>query len=238
MIKKKKDVNNFERSSLQYCKEISEYGSLSKEEELKLFKDYKKNHSLDARNKLINANLKFVINIAKKYYGRGLSYADLISEGNMGLIKAIDTKFDESKDCKIITYSVWWIKQMIQEAINKRNGIEHDDLPIDTEPKSLMDDEDTQIIIGDEFSDKSSEDEINKNDIKESISIMMSLLTDREKEIITKYYGLNGKDNMTLEEIGNDMSLTKERVRQIKDKAEKKMRSSALLNSITADIYI
>lgn len=238
MLKKKKDVNNFEKSSLQYCKEISGYSPLSKEDELALFKEYKKNHSIDARNKLVNANLKFVMNIAKKYYGQGLSYADLISEGNMGLIKAIDEKFDESKDCKIITYSVWWIKQTIRDAIKKRNGIEHDELPIDTEPKSLMDDDDTQIIIGDEFSDKSLESEINKNDIKESIAIMMSSLTAREKEIIAKYYGLDGKDGKTLEEIGIDLSLTKERVRQIKDKAEKKMRSSALINSITEDIYI
>ena len=238
MIKKKKEVNNFERSSLNYCKEISGYEPLSKEEELELFKDYKYNHSLDSRNKLVNANLKFVMNIAKNYYGHGLSYADLISEGNMGLIKAIDEKFDESKDCKIITYSVWWIKQTIQEAIKKRNGIEYDELPIDTEPRSLMDDEDTQIIIGDEFSDKSIESEINKNDIKESITVMMSSLTSREKDIIAKYYGLDGKDGRTLEEIGKELSLTKERVRQIKDKAEKKMRSSALLNSITADIYI
>jgi RNA polymerase primary sigma factor len=66
----------------------------------------------------------------------------------------------------------------------------------------------------------------------------MSSLTAREKEIIAKYYGLDGKEGRTLEEIGNELSLTKERVRQIKDKAEKKMRSSALLNSITADIYI
>ena len=238
MNRKKKEVNNFERSSLQYCKEISDYKPLSKDEEIELFKDFKYNHNLDARNKLVNANLKFVMNIAKSYYGQGLSYADLISEGNMGLMKAIDEKFDESKDCKIITYSVWWIKQMIKEAIKKRNGIEHDDLPIDTEPRSLMDDEDTQIIIGDEFSDKSSEAEINKKDIKESIAVMMSSLTQREKDIIAKYYGLDGKDGRTLEEIGQELSLTKERVRQIKDKAEKKMRSSALLNSITADIYI
>lgn len=238
MIKKKKEVNNFERSSLQYCKEIANYKPLSKDEEIELFKDFKYNHNLDARNRLVNANLKFVMNIAKSYYGQGLSYADLISEGNMGLIKAIDENFDESKDCKIITYSVWWIKQMIKEAIKKRNGIEHDDLPIDTEPRSLMDDEDTQIVIGDEFSDKSSEAEINKKDIKESIAVMMSSLTQREKDIIAKYYGLDGKDGRTLEEIGQELSLTKERIRQIKDKAEKKMRSSALLNSITADIYI
>jgi len=238
MIKKKKEVNNFERSSLQYCKEIANYKPLSKDEEIELFKDFKYNHNLDARNRLVNANLKFVMNIAKSYYGQGLSYADLISEGNMGLMKAIDENFDESKDCKIITYSVWWIKQMIMDAIKKRNGIEHDDLPIDTEPRSLMDDEDTQIVIGDEFSDKSSESEIIKNDIKESIAVMMSSLTTREKDIIAKYYGLDGREARTLEEIGEELSLTKERIRQIKDKAEKKMRSSALLNSITADIYI
>lgn len=237
MHKKKKDVNNFERSSLQYCKDISKFQPLTKDEEIELIKDYKYKNNLDARDRLVNANLKFVMNIAKKYYGRGLSYSDLIAEGNMGLLKGID-KFDEAKECKVITYAVWWIKQSILEALEERNGIEHDELPIDTEHRSLMDDEDTQIVIGDEFTDGSTETETDKSDIKTSISIIMSQLTNREKEIVIKYYGLDGKDERTLEEIGKELSLTKERVRQIKDKAEKKMRSAALLNSITSDIYI
>ena len=237
MHKKKKDVNNFERSSLLYCKEIAKFEPLTKDEEIELIKDYKYRNNLEARDKLVNANLKFVMNIAKKYYGLGLSYSDLIAEGNMGLLKAID-KFDETKDCKAITYSVWWIRQSILEALEKRNGIEHDELPIDTERRSLMDDEDTQILIGDEFTDGSTEAETDKSDIKNTISIIMSQLNNREKEIIIKYYGLDGKEERTLEEIGVELSLTKERVRQIKDKAEKKMRSAALLNSITSDIYI
>lgn len=236
MFKKQKSVNNFERSSKQYCKEIAKFKALSKKEEFELLKDYKNNHNLESRDKLINANLKFVINIAKKYYGMGLSYSDLIAEGNMGLLKAID-KLDEKKDCKTITYSVWWIKQNIREALNQRNGIEHEDLPIDTEPKSLMNDDDSQIVIGEEFSDRSTEAETNRNDIKTSISIIMSSLTNRERDIIAKYYGLDNGEEKTLEEIGKEMSLTKERVRQIKDMAEKKMRAAAQLNLITSDIY-
>ena len=239
MQKKKKNVNDFERSGLQYCKDISHFEPLSKEEEIELWKDYKYNHNLDARDKLINANLKFVVNIASKYTGRGLSYADLISEGNMGLMKAID-KFDGAKGYKTITYSVWWIKQSILEAIDKRNGIEHEDLPMDTENSSLFDNDDVeaQPLLGDEFKEDSIESNLNKEDLHSSVETILSGLTKRERTIVEKYYGLTCDKPMTLEEIGKELKLTKERIRQINDKALKKMKSNALLNSITSDIYI
>ena len=239
MQKKKKNVNDFERSGLQYCKDIAHFKPLSREEEIELWKDYKENHNLDSRDKLINANLKFVVNIAKKYTGRGLSYSDLIAEGNMGLLKAID-KFDGAKGYKTITYSVWWIKQSILEAIDKRNGIEHEDLPLDTEGSSLFDtdDYDVQPLIGDEFKEDSIESSLNKEDLQSSVEIVLHGLTPRERTIVEKYYGLGGEKEMTLEEIGKEMNLTKERIRQINDKALKKMKSNALLNSITSDIYI
>jgi RNA polymerase primary sigma factor len=157
----------------------------------------------------------------------------------MGLMKAID-KFDGAKGYKTITYSVWWIKQSILEAIDKRNGIEHEDLPLDTENSSLFDDDDieAQPLIGNEFKEDSIESNLNKEDLRSSVETVMYGLSKRERAIVEKYYGITCDKPMTLEEIGKEMNLTKERIRQINDKALKKMKSNALLNSITSDIYI
>ena len=128
MIKKKKVVNDFERSSQTYFKEISTFKPLSKDEEFSLWERYRNNNDLVARDKLIKSNLKFVASVARGYQGLGLSYADLIAEGNCGLMKAFD-KFDYSKGYKTISYSVWWIRQSILEALKERTGIEGDALP-------------------------------------------------------------------------------------------------------------
>ena len=112
MLKQKKIINDFERSSLTYFNEISEFKPLSREEEFSLWERYRKNNDIGARDKLIKSNLKFVASVAKNYQGLGLSYADLIAEGNCGLLKAID-KFDYEKGFKTISYSVWWIRQSI-----------------------------------------------------------------------------------------------------------------------------
>ena len=108
MLKKKKTVNDFEQSSQIYFNEISGFKSLSKEEEYSLWEQYRKNNDLSARDKLIKSNLKFVVSVARSYQGLGLSYSDLIAEGNYGLMKAID-KFDYEKGYKTISYSVWRI---------------------------------------------------------------------------------------------------------------------------------
>lgn len=237
MLKKKKIVNDFERSSQTYFKEISEFEPLSREEEFSLWERYRKNNDIGARDKLIKSNLKFVASVARNYQGLGLSYADLIAEGNCGLLKAID-KFDYEKGYKTISYSVWWIRQSILEALKERAGIEGDGLPQDFEKQKPYDDDEqeTDELIESEYI-ANNYDELKTEEIKKVISTLIDCLNDREQYVITEYFGLNAEEGKTLEEIGNSINLTKERVRQIKEKALKKLRSEALNNSITSDIY-
>ena len=236
MLKKKKIVNDFERSSQTYFKEISEFKPLSKEEEYSLWERYRKNNDMVARDKLIKSNLKFVASVAKGYQGLGLSYSDLIAEGNYGLLKAID-KFDYEKGYKTISYSVWWIRQTILEALKERVGIEGESLPQDFEHQTENMDEDIDYETQDAYIDENSYDDFKSEELKKVIYSMINCLTEKEQYVITEYFGLATKKGITLEEIGKNMGLTKERVRQIKEKALKKLRSEALNNSITSDIY-
>ena len=228
MLKKRKTVNDFERSSQIYFKEIGGFKTLSKDEEFSLWEKYRKYNDITARDKLIQSNLKFVASVAKSYQGLGLSYSDLIAEGNYGLMKAID-KFDYEKGYKTISYSVWWIKQSILEALKERVGIEGDPLPQDCE-KQCSDDE----IINNSYNSYNNyfidDEDIDHEQIEQKriISILMEGLTKREIFIVKNYYGLDGNKSLTLEEIGKELNLTKERVRQILEKVFKKMRSDAL----------
>lgn len=235
MIKKKKIASDFDRIYSSYFKEIGDFSPLSKEEETSLWEQYKKNNDLSARDKIIKSNLKFVANVAKPYIGKGLSYADLIAEGNYGLMKAME-KFDYTKGFKTISYSVWWIKQAIREAILERNGLYGEDLPTDSEAP-LDNDEETSYIENATPNEYIENLDIEGKEKIEALSMLLDCLTKRERDIIKKYYGIDG-ESITLEEIGNSLNLTKERVRQIKEKALKKLRSEALNNSINCDIYI
>lgn len=221
-------VNDFDKSNKLYYKDLKKYKPLDKQTEKKLFLEFKNNNDLSARNQLITSNLKFVVDIAKQYKGHGLSFGDLVSEGNMGLLKAID-KFDEKKDTKIISYGVWWIRQYIKDAINRKKNMPIDELPEDNE-KQVSDDD---LLYNDEDNIKKSfldnDETYENNDDVEAVKKLLSFLTERERNVIISYFGLNGEEQKTLEEIGIKYNLTKERVRQIKEVALKKLRSNVLL---------
>lgn len=240
MRKKKKIINDFERSSQTYFSEISKFSPLSKDEEQSLWEKYKKNNDIAARDKIVNSNLKFVASVAKGFQGMGLSYADLIAEGNYGLMKAMD-RFDYEKGYKTISYSVWWIRQSILEALKERNSIKSDDLPQDFEKPIDSDDENPYIsseeINTEKFIDEPSTEASENNEIHKILSLLLPCLSEKEQIVIKNYFGCDGAKELTLEEIGKGMGLTKERVRQIKEKALKKLRSEALKKSITSDIY-
>lgn len=231
MYKPNKSVNKFEPSLKNYFKDLKKCKPLSREEEGELWRRFHKEHDMSARNRLITANLQYVAKVARCYEGKGLSYADLIAEGNIGLMKAID-RFDETKGYKTISYSVWWIKQTILEALRKRNGISGDDFPNNEQNDDVENDE----IIGNQiqnnqenqvFIEESEPSVATENN--ETLSLILNTLNARERKVITHYYGLGGIKPKTYEEIGNMFSITKERVRQIAESALLKMRCNALI---------
>lgn len=236
-------VNDYEQSTGTYLKEIGGFKPLTKNDEMQLWNQLKRNpNDLTAKNKILHSNLKFVFNVANHYKGRGLSLSDLVAEGNVGLMKAYE-KFDTSHDVKFISYAVHWINQSILEAIEKRNGIHGDELPQDFEIQDDNVDEDyieasntpelTPTILLDE-SENEYERDLNQ---KEAIKTLFNDLNDREIYIIKSYFGIGQEKAKTLEEIGETLHLTKERVRQIKESGMKKLRSSAISNSKVLRIY-
>jgi RNA polymerase primary sigma factor len=228
-------VNDFTDNVKIYYKELNKYEHLSKQEEKELILKCR-NGDIDARNKLLESNLKFVFDIAKKYTGRGVPISDLISEGNMGLIRAYE-KFDETKYVKFISYAVWWIKQSMLECIRK-NSIKESNETSENESinpmldKAVTDDEDEYVTTyeteySDEYDTIESETEEGH---KTYVSFLLARLTNRERHVIESYYGFNDNKELTLYEIGKEMHLSSERVRQIKVTAMKKLRSYALLS--------
>lgn len=222
-IKKKVIIDDFDEQQKRYFDEISKTKPLTREEEFVLWKDYRENGNIESRNKLVEANLKFVATIANSYRGRGLSYSDLIAEGNVGLIRAMD-KFEATRGYKVISYSVWWIRQAILEAIARRNSVGGEELPQEYE-EQVSDENESVYFNKKEMPSQFLEEEDEKVDKKQTVLELMGVLDDRECEIITRYYGLL-EQPVKLEEIGQDLGLSKERVRQIMEKGLKKMRSA------------
>ena len=232
-------TNDFDLNAGCYLKEIGINTPLSREEEGYLSKEWLTKKDINARNKLVEANLKFVANIARNYRGLGLSYSDLIQEGNAGLFKAVD-KFDPDKGYKFISYAVNWIRQSILEALNKKNSLKSAELPNETCDDVIDDKKDltiNDIFLDDVYLDLSDDERRREKDICDVAKFLLTGLTSREKYIVCQYNGINEKKPKTLEEIGNNLGITKERVRQINEKAMKKLRAYALNNSITEDIY-
>lgn len=208
----------------------------------------------EIHQELLQGNLRFVITVAKQYQNQGLDLSDLIAEGNYGLMKAIKN-FDWGRDFRFISYAVWWIKQSILQSLNensrtirlpvnvvqdlqkakkeaqKTNG--EIDAKFSMLPKTMGLDNhinsegDTLIDLITNDNSQSPDSAFNTEDVlKQKLQDVMKTLDEREKIIVMDYYGLSG-NNKTLEEIGNDFGLTKERVRQIKEKALRKLRNES-----------
>jgi RNA polymerase primary sigma factor len=225
-------INDFTENTQQYFKEIKGFKAFNKIEEQSLFKRIKRNDQ-QARDLVITHNLKFVVSVAKRYTGRGLSMGELISEGNTGLIKAID-RFDASQDIKFISYAVWWIKQAMQEAIRKNNLMQKDELPEEYEKydEDTLDENDKPIknsfIIEDTTTDV---------DKKTLLIELLACLTEREVDMLSQYFGLIDGEEKTLDEIGEQYSITKERVRQINATSLKKLRAKTLEMNLFDDVF-
>lgn len=210
-----------------YFKNLKQFKPLKKEEERKLIEAYKLRNDISARNKLIEHNLKYACQLANTYRNKGLSFSDLISEANNGLIDAIE-KYDIKQDVKLISYSKWWIIQRMQAALERENKLPRETLEIESSEESFYNDEvyDENSCLDYEDNDFDYNEIINNKYLIERIT---SQISDRERDIVYRYYGINQNEKYTLEEIGKEYKLTKERVRQIIDKAMTKMRSEALL---------
>lgn len=264
----KKYVNfNDDDSIGKYFKDVRKSVLLTQKEEIDLAKRIKNGDS-SAIEKLVTANLKFVISIAKNYQGQGLLLSDLISEGNYGLIKAAN-KFDHKRGFRFISYAVWWVKQSIIqglndnartvrlpanvihklsylkkeiekfEYINEREPIYGEIFDKDDETMELLHfpkcaslnepinedgDELIELISGDYVEDKLVVDERLKNELNKTLEI----LDERERMIIECYFGINTLcAPMTLEAIGEKYDLTKERIRQIKEKSLRKLKNNS-----------
>lgn len=226
-------VNDFTETVRVYYDDLKKYRPLTKAKERRLLKKCKKGN-LKAKNEILESNLRFVFDIARHYTGRGVPISELISDGNMGLLRAIE-KFDESKDVKFISYAVWWIRQAMLESIKKKNAINFVEIEPNTDndtsmDKKLIEDDEDDVSFNNDFSNENDEKEREiKIEQKNIVIKLLNVLDERERDVIESYYGINDKKELTLTDIGKKYNLSSERVRQIKKKGLMKLRTKMLL---------
>lgn len=267
-------ISNDDDILQMYLKDIGKIRLLNSKEEKalgKTIKEGKPTHAEIAKRKLVQANLRLVVSIAKKYIGQGVLFMDLVQEGSLGLIKAAE-KFDYSKNFKFSTYATWWIKQTIIRAISnnsrtiripvhmtdkirkfkrmyttlsfelgrdptdkeiaERLGMTFKQIlsikkAIIKEPISLETPVTDDLNVGDYIEDKSyrsPENQTKNNVLKGSIGNLLSTLPERERKIVCCRFGINGEVPRTLEQLGEIMGYSKERIRQLEDNALTKIR--------------
>ena len=272
-LKISKSITNREQGALdKYLADIAKEPMITPDEEVELAQKIKLGDQF-ALDRLVRANLRFVVSVAKQYQNQGLSLADLINEGNVGLIKAAQ-RFDETKGFKFISYAVWWIRQAILQAVAEQSRMvrlplnqvgmlsrvkktasyleqlyqrkptikeiaDELDMPEDKVETILkvnakevsmdapVNDDDDLLFIDTVVPDDNNDADKGIVSETESAAIKRSLsvLNERERRVIMYYFGLeNYNHSYTLEEIGYMMDMTRERVRQVKDKALKKLR--------------
>lgn len=274
MILSRQYTNREDQSLDRYFQEIGKVSLLTPDDEIELAKKIKAGDQ-SAKERLVKANLRFVVSVAKQYQNQGLPLGDLINEGNLGLIKAAE-RFDETRGFKFISYAVWWIRQSILQAISEKSRmvrlplnkesdirkildayndleqeLEREPTPVELAQRLEIDVKEVADILkssgrhvsvdapfaqGEENSlldvlqnDKlPSPDQILMSEsLKTDIERALSTLTEREAEVIRLYFGLNRDHSMTLEEIGERFNLTRERVRQIKEKSIRRLRHAS-----------
>ena len=264
-----------DKSLAQYLMDIGKFELITSDEEAELAVRIREG-DLEAQRKMVEANLKFVVSIAKLYQNQGLSLGDLINEGNLGLIKA-SKLFDETRGFKFISYAVWWIKQSIMSAIVNQSRIvrlplnqvgnatklrkiylkleeEYERKPTVTELAEIMDlpveevsftlqnlntelsidapidsnDEDGENLISTipDKNEKTPDKMLENESLKIDIETALSILSEKEKTIVCMSIGIGRKRGATLGEIGDKFDLTRERIRQIKERAIRKLKAS------------
>ena len=262
----------------KYLQEISRISMITPEEETQLAQ---KIHTGDQRalDRLVSANLRFVVSVAKQYQNQGLSLSDLINEGNLGLIKAAN-RFDETKGFKFISYAVWWIRQSILQSLAEQsrliripqnrigaytktrrasNDFEqiHERVPTNEELADIMEtnskeihmlfksnirptsldapvNSDTEEISLNDLleGDSDSDEYLMIDSLKSEITRILDTLNLRDAEIVRAYFGLDGLDGPSVEQVGQKYGLTKERIRQIKERTVLKLRQKKYSDSL------
>jgi RNA polymerase primary sigma factor len=274
-LKITKSITNRETASLdKYLQDIGKEELITADEEVQLAQRVKQGDNI-ALEKLVKANLRFVVSVAKQYQNQGLSLPDLINEGNLGLIKAAK-RFDETRGFKFISYAVWWIRQSILQALAEQSRIirlplnqvgslnkikkatskleqefertpsseeiaeklEMPDYKINAAKKiatryismdaPLTQDEETKFL--DVFVSNDSpttDDGLIRESLAREIQRSLSTLSKKERDVVNLYYGIGMPHGLTLEEIGAKFDLTRERVRQIKEKAIRRLKHNS-----------